>query len=420
LPAWGAALPRGLVFLILSPTVFRSLVATIPSLDLSSPQFKANPYPFYARLQADTPVLRTRALFGLTAWLVTRYDDVLTVLKEDRFANNWLRRAPIAFRYVKPLTRHMLVSDPPDHTRLRTLVHKAFTPRMVERLRERIHCVCDGLLNAAEPRGQIDLVTDYALPIPLTVIGELLGIPPADRLRFHSWSRTMISASARLDIFRALPDLWLFFRHLRKLIAERRARPRDDLITALVQAEEAGDKLSDDELQSMITLLLIAGYETTVNLISCGALALLQNPSESERVQQNPALAESAVEELLRFTSPIDIASVRLVREQLQLGSQKLKRGELVLAALASANHDESQFPNPEMLDIAREPNRHLAFGQGAHFCLGAPLARLEGRIALTTLFGRVANLRLTIPAQDLRWRKSLGLRGLESLPLAF
>ena len=395
-------------------------MAKISLPDLARPQFKANPYPFYARLRAEAPVLRTRAVFGLTAWLVTRYDDVLTVLKDNRLANNWSRRAPIGFRFVKPLTRHMLVSDPPDHTRLRTLVQKAFTPRMVERLRERIHCVCDGLLNAAEPRGQIDLVNDYALPIPLTVIGELLGIPPADRLRFHSWSRAMISASVRLDFFRALPDLWLFFRHLRKLIAERRAYPRDDLITALVEAEEAGDKLNDDELQAMITLLLIAGYETTVNLISCGTLALLQNPAEPERLRQNPALAESAVEELLRFTSPIEIASVRLVREELQLGSEKLKRGELVLAALGSANHDESQFPNPEMLDVAREPNRHLALGQGAHFCLGAPLARLEGRIALTTLLERFPKLRLAVPADDLRWRKSFALRGLESLPLAF
>ncbi len=395
-------------------------MVTIPAPDFSSPQFKANPYPFYARLRAEAPVYRTRAAFGLTAWLVTRYDDVLAVLKDDRFANDWSPRMPVAIRYAKPLVRHMLNSDPPDHTRLRMLVQKAFTPRMVERLRERIHCVCDGLLNVAEPRGRLDLVNDYALPIPLTVIGELLGIPPADRLRFHSWSRTSISAYARLDVFRALPDLWLFFRHLRKLIAERRTRPRDDLITALVQAEEAGDKLGTDELLAMTNLLLIAGYETTVNLIASGTLALLQNPAERERFERNPALTDSAVEELLRFTSPLDIASPRMVKEEMRLASQTLARGELVLAAVGSANHDETQFPNPETLDIAREPNRHLALGQGAHFCLGAPLARLEGRIALNTLFARFPNLRLAEPAESLRWRKSALLRGLEALPIAF
>lgn len=388
------------------------------SPDFSSPQFKANPYPFYARLRGEAPVLRTRAVFGLSAWLVTRYEDVLNVLKESHFANNWSPKMPIGIRYAKPLTRHMLNSDPPDHTRLRTLVQKAFTPRMVERLRERIHCVCDGLLNAAEPHGRIDLVREYALPIPLTVIGELLGIPPEERLRFHAWSRTSVSASSRLDMLRAFPDLWLFFRHLRKLVAERRAHQRDDLITALIEAEEAGDRLSDDELLAMITLLLIAGYETTVNLIGSGTLALLQNPCERARFEQSPALADSAIEELLRFTSPLDIASVRLVKTEMQVGAQTLRRGELVLAAIGSANHDEAQFANPEALDIAREPNRHLALGQGAHFCLGAPLARLEGRIAITTLLQRFPGLRLAAPAESLVWRKSVALRGLEKLPV--
>lgn len=391
----------------------------IPAPDLASPEFKANPYPYYARLRAEAPVYRTRAAFGLTAWLVTRYDDVLRVLKDERFANDWSRRMPLVFRYAKPLTRHMLNSDPPDHTRLRTLVQKAFTPRMVERLRERIHCVCDGLLNTAESRGQMDVIEDYALPLPLTVIGELLGIPAEDRLRFHSWSRSSISASSRLDILRALPDLWLFFRHLRNLIARRRAQPRDDLISALVQAEEAGDRLNEDELQAMSLLLLIAGYETTVNLIASGTLALLQNPAQGERFRRNPALAESAIEELLRYSSPLDIANARVVREDVALSGVTIPRGSLVLAGVGSANHDETQFPDPETLDVARAPNKHLALGQGAHFCLGAPLARMEGQIALTTLFQRFPDLRLAEPAETLRWRRSLVLRGLEELPVA-
>jgi cytochrome P450 PksS len=394
-------------------------LVAIPAPDLASPEFKANPYPYYARLRAEAPVYRTRAAFGLTAWLVTRYDDVLRVLKDERFANDWSRRMPLVFRYAKPLTRHMLNSDPPDHTRLRTLVQKAFTPRMVERLRERIHCVCDGLLNTAESRGQMDVIEDYALPLPLTVIGELLGIPAEDRLRFHSWSRSSISASSRLDILRALPDLWLFFRHLRNLIARRRAQPRDDLISALVQAEEAGDRLNEDELQAMSLLLLIAGYETTVNLIASGTLALLQNPAQGERFRRNPALAESAIEELLRYSSPLDIANARVVREDVALSGVTIPRGSLVLAGVGSANHDETQFPDPETLDVARAPNKHLALGQGAHFCLGAPLARMEGQIALTTLFQRFPDLRLAEPAETLRWRRSLVLRGLEELPVA-
>jgi cytochrome P450 len=265
----------------------------------------------------------------------------------------------------------------------------------------------------------MDVVADYALPLPLTVIGELLGIPVEDRLRFHSWSRSSISASSRLDIFRALPDLWLFFRHLRKLIADRRARPRDDLITALVQAEEAGDKLNEDELSAMSVLLLIAGYETTVNLIASGTLALLQNPGQGELFRRNAALGEPAIEELLRFTSPLDIANARMAREEVALSGVNIRRGGLVLAALGSANHDETQFPDPETLNVTRTPNKHLALGQGAHFCLGAPLARMEGQIALTTLFQRFPNLRLVQPAEVLRWRRSFVLRGLEALSVA-
>jgi len=395
-------------------------VYQIKAPDLGSPQFKANPYPFYARLRAEAPVYRTRVGFGLTGWLVSRYDDVLALLKDERFANDWSPRMPFFIRRARPLTRHLLHSDAPHHLRLRTLVHKAFTPRLVERLRERIQSVCDDLLDAAAPNGRMELVRGYALPLPLTIIGELLGISPQDRLRFHSWSRSSLAASSRVGVLRALPDLWLFFRHLRKLIAQRRADPRDDLVTALIQAEEAGDKLSGDELLAMVTLLLIAGYETTVSLIASGALALIQHPQQRDRLQQNPALAESAIEELLRYTSPLDLASARLTREEVTIGSATIPRGELVVAVLGSANHDESQFPAPDTLDIAREPNRHLALGQGAHFCLGAPLARLEGQIALTTLFRRFPDVRLAQSPESLRWRKSFILRGLEELPIAF
>ena len=392
---------------------------------LGSPEFKANPYPFYARLRAEAPVYRTRALWGVEAWLVTRYDDVLLVLKDDRFAKEWSPKMPWLARFglsfAKPLTRNLTNLDPPDHTRLRGLVNKAFTPRLIERLRERIQSVCDELLDAAAANGRMELVRGYALPLPLTMIADLLGIPPQDRLKFHSWATSLVAATSGIgDALRALPKMWMGRRYLHKLFAQRRAQPHDDLVTALVQAEEAGDKLSEDELLSMVGVLLFAGHETTVNLIGSGTLALLQHPQQRDRLQRNPALAESAVEELLRYTSPAEFATPRVTREEVRIGPVTIPRRELVFAVLGSANHDESQFRDPETLDITREPNQHLAFGLGVHFCLGAPLARLEGQIALTTLFRRLPTLRLAEAPELLRWRKGLFLRGLEELPLAF
>ncbi len=395
-------------------------MAQIESPDLASPRFKANPYPFYARLRAEAPVYRTRLAFWLPAWLVTRYDDVLTVLKDERFANDFSSKIRWMPRFSQPLYRILLTLDPPDHTRLRGLVSKAFTPRMVERLRERIQSVCDELLDSAAANGQMELVHGFALPLPLTIIADLLGIPPQDRRGFNSWSKRVaaMSSGAVLDVLRALPYLWLFFRYFRKLVALRRAEPQDDLVTALVQAEEAGDKLSEDELIAMIGLLLLAGYETTVNLIASGALALVQHPRQRELLQNDPALVGSAIEELLRYTSPLEFASPRIAREDVTVGSVTIPRGAFVLAVLGSANHDESEFSDPETLDITRAPNRHLAFGMGAHFCLGAPLARLEGEIALTTLLRRFPDLGLAEAPESLRWRRGLAIRGLEQLPI--
>jgi cytochrome P450 len=397
----------------LAITVYR-----IKASDLASPRFKANPYPFYARLRAEAPVCRIKFLPRRPAWLVTRYDDVFAVLKDARFAKDWSARLPWLPKSVKPVTRSMLNMDPPDHTRLRALVHKAFTPRLIERLSGRIQSVCDELLDAAPRNGPMELVGGYAFPLPLTIVAELLGIPQQDRLRLHSWSRAGVSASSTIDFLRSLPTMWLSIRYFRKLFAQRRADPQDDLVTALVQAEEAGDKLNEDELLAMVILLLVAGYETTVNLIASGTLALLQNPEQRDRLQQNPALAESAIEELLRYTSPGDIATIRLTREEVTIASVTIPRGELVLAVLGSANRDASQFPEPDTLDLAREPNRHLAFGQGVHYCVGAPLARLEGQIALMTLFRRFPNLRLAGSPESLRWRKGLFFRGLDQLPV--
>jgi cytochrome P450 len=392
----------------------------IESPDLASPGFKANPYPFYARLRAEAPVYRTKLAFWLPAWLVTRYDDVLMVLKDERFAKDFSAKMRWVPRPLQPLNRNLLNLDPPDHTRLRTLVSKAFTPRVVEGLRDRIQDVCNELLDAAAASGRVEIVGGFALLLPLTIIADLLGIPAQDRRRFYAWSKRVAAATsgAVFDLLRAQPALWLSMRYLRGLIALRRAEPREDLVTALLRAEEAGDKLNEDEMIGMIALLLLAGYETTMSLIACGVLALIQHPQQRKRLQENPALAESAIEELLRYTSPADVATFRIAREDVTIGSVTIPRGDVVLAVLASANRDPSQFPAPDTLDITREPNRHLAFGVGAHFCLGAPLARLEGQIALTTLFRRFPDLHLAKPAETLRWRRGLLFRGLEQLPV--
>lgn len=385
--------------------------------DLARPEFKANPYPFYARLRAETPVCPT-TLLGQPTWLVTRYDDVVRLLKDERFVKDWLPTTKWLHRLSGAVTRNLLNKDAPDHTRLRALVHKAFAPGLVERLRDRIQAVCDNSLNELPARGRMDLMRGYALPLPLTIITELLGVPTEYRVRFHRLLRTSFSASNALSVLRSIPDQRLLARQLRKLIAERRREPRDDLITALVQAEEAGDKLNEDELVAMIALLLFAGYETTVNLIASGALALIQNPAQRDLFRQNSGVADSAIEELLRYTSPVDVASQRFAGEDLRIDSITIPQGHIVVAMLGSANHDESQFRDPDTLDLTRQPNRHVAFGQGAHFCLGASLARMEGQIALTTLFRRFPELRLAQPAESLRWRKSLIVRGLEELPV--
>lgn len=399
----------------------------ITTPNLASSAFKANPYPFYAQLRAEAPVFRTILPNKQPAWLVTRYDDALALLKDERFVKkpanamtaDQLTKTPWEPGFAKPLTRNMLDLDGADHARLRTLVHKAFTPRRVEQLRERIQTLATQLLDTAQAAGRLEVIRDYALPIPLTIIAEMLGVPVADRAKFHRYTKAVIAVASQADLLWALPQLWLFMRYVRELLQRRRADPQDDLITALLQAEEAGDTLSQDELLAMVFLLLIAGHETTVNLIGSGVLALSQHPDQAELLRDNPALIKTSVEELLRYTSPVDMATERYAREDVIISGVTIPKGELVYGVIGAANRDERQFANPDTLDLTRDPNRHLAFGQGVHYCLGAPLARLEGQIAFTTLLARFPRLRLAQPVESLRWRRSLILRGLEQLPLA-
>ncbi len=394
------------------------------SLDIARPAFKANPYPFYARLRAEEPVCPVRLPDKQIVWLVTRYDDVAAVLKDDRFAKDRskvLAKQPWVPGMFRPLARNMLDVDPPDHTRLRSLVQKAFTPRVIEQVRERIQKLTEDLLDRCVARGEMDLVRDYALPIPTTIIAEMLGVPVEDRHKFHRWSAAIVQSNpSGWRMIRALPSAVLFLRYIRNLVKARRARPRADLVSALVQVEEAGEQLSEDELLAMVFLLLIAGHETTVNLIANGTLALLEHPDQMERLREDPGLIRSAVEELLRHSGPLETATERFAREDVTIAGVTIPGGSLVYAVLASANRDERQFADPDAVDIAREPNRHLAFGLGVHYCLGAPLARLEGQIAFETLFRRISSLRLAVAPEALRWRRGLVLRGLEALPVEF
>ena len=405
-------------------------MAAIENVDISSAAFKANPHPFYARLRDEAPVHRITLGDKRPAWLVTRYEDVLTLLKDDRFvkekrsamSGHQLAKEPWVPSMLKPLERNMLDVDAPEHTRLRGLVHMAFTPRLVENMRDRIQRLADELLEQVQMRGRMDLIRDFALPIPTTIIAEMLGVPVAHRHKFHRWSNTIVSTvPSRWGIVTALPSLIAFLRYIRRLVRTRRAAPQDDLVSALVEAHVASDKLSEDELLAMISLLLIAGHETTVNLIGNGMLALMEHPQQMNRLRDDPALIKPAVEELLRYDGPVQTATERYASGDVTIAGVTIPRGEMVFAVLASANRDERQFDHPDALDLTREPNRHLAFGQGVHFCLGAPLARLEGQIAINSLLRQNSRtLRLVVPKRALRRRPGLVLNGLKSLPVVF
>lgn len=398
-------------------------MSSLPEIDLADPQFRVDPYPIYARLRDQAPVCLARAGFFGRAWLLTRYDDVAAALRDERFTKDFRKVRRPELRLLGlfgPLNRHMLNVDQPDHTRLRALVQKAFTARLVEDLRPRIESLAEELLDRVAARGQMDVVTDFAQPLPITIIAEMLGVPVSDRHRFQRWCAGLVEFGGLLSILRALPNGWALLRYIRGLVQRRRQDPQDDLISALVAAEEAGDKLSEDELLAMGGLLLLAGFETTVNLIGNGILTLLENPVEMEKLRAQPALMPSAVEELLRYDSPIKLATPRWALAEVTLSGVRIPRNAALAIAIASANRDPEQFVRPDSLDLAREPNRHLSLGQGIHYCLGAPLARLEAQIAFTILLRRFPHLRLAVPRGTLPWRKSLPLRGLQSLPVTF
>ena len=414
-----------------------------------SADFKERAFPIYAAMREKGPVSSVTLPTGEPIWFVTRYAEVLAMLKDDeRFANDpsnalteeeYAQLFQQATEHLTPeqqqmaaqsdeiLRRNLLAVDPPDHSRLRRLVAIPFTPKYIEGLRSRIQAIADTLLDAVQARAdrtgrrELELISDFAYPLPLTVISEMPGIPLADRDNFREWSQAAVSFT---PADRANPavtaKLIEFIAYLRRLVAEKHANPGDDLLSGLVLAEAEGDKLSENELLSMIFLLIVAGHETTVNLIGNGTLALFEHAEQRASLRENPNLLKSAIEEMLRYYGPVEVSLTRWVRQDTELGGQRMRRGEQIVALLASANHDETQFPNPEEFDIRREPNRHVAFGTGIHSCLGATLARLEGQVAFATLLARMPDLALAIPRHEVRWRDATFLRGLTQLPVTF
>jgi cytochrome P450 PksS len=363
---------------------------------------------------------------GIPVWLVTRYKDAIEVLRHPRLVKDpHALRDEDRSRYFRleelsPLTQHMLNADPPKHTRLRSLVSKVFTPRRVEDLRPRIEAICQQLLDTALPRGGVDLLDAYAFPVPITVIAELLGVPLEDQHQFREWTGVLINPRAHGGLEAQRKAGMQFITYFQELIARRRGTPQEDLLSGLLAVEEQGDRLNPLELVSMLFLLLVAGHETTVNLIGNGVWALLKHPEQLERLRADPALIDSAVEEMLRYASPVETSTARFTVEELELFGQRVPAGEMVSAALLSANHDPEQFPEPERFDLTREPNRHIAFGFGSHFCLGAPLARLEASIAINALLARIPRLCFASDPDALSWRESAFIRGLKHFPVAF
>ncbi len=417
-------------------------------VDLRVPEVRRDAFAIYRDLREQGPVASAiltmsdqddqdfSGSIGREVFLALDYDAAIEVLSDDRFSIDGRavmtpeQRAelpPVPDEWL-PLLRNLLSLDPPDHTRLRRLVQPSWTPRVLEGLRPRVQAITDALLDnavrGAEERGEaapdrtIELIEQFAFPLPMTVISELLGIPEGDRLQVRVWSEAFIES--QVPTASTIPPVIEFSAYLRELFVEKRRRPADDLTSALVLAEEEGDTLSEDELLSMIFILIVAGHVTTVHLIGNAALAMLNQPDQLARMRANPELVKGAIEETLRYWGPIEMASPRFAREDVEVGGVTIPRGHAVFPVLAAANRDPARFPDPDRFDLERpDANRNIAFGRGVHMCLGAPLARIEGHVAIETLFRRLPDLRLTEPIAEPPLHPVL-FRGPIRLPMLF
>ncbi|MFC9594883.1 cytochrome P450 [Streptomyces sp. NPDC056944] len=396
-------------------------------------EFASDPYPAYAWLREHAPVHRTTLPSGVEAWLVTRYADARQALADQRLSKNPAHhdesphakgKTGIPGERKAELMTHLLNIDPPDHTRLRRLVSKAFTPRRVAEFAPRVQELTDRLIDSFVERGSADLIHEFAFPLPIYAICDLLGVPPEDQDDFRDWAGMMIrhGGGPRGGVARSVKKMRGY---LAELIHRKREEPGDDLISGLIKASDHGEHLTENEAAAMAFILLFAGFETTVNLVGNGLYALLRHPEQRALLQASLAagetgLLETGVEELLRFDGPVEMATWRYATRALTIGGQEIPAGEPVLVVLAAADRDPERFDGPDVLDLARRDNQHLGYGHGIHYCLGAPLARLEGQAALATLLTRLPDLRLAADPAELRWRGGLIMRGLRTLPVEF
>lgn len=395
---------------------------------LTSEAFNENPYPVYNEMRAAAPVYWSDA-WG--CWMLTRYQDITWTLQDyqtftslGRLTATMELPEPL-WEKVEPLVRHysqgLINVDPPDHTRMRKLVHMAFTPRAIRKMETYVQDIVERLIDGQIERGAMDVIWDFSYPLPVTVIATMMGIPVEDHAKFKAWSGEIVGFMATPKpspevLLKSQDALLAMQQYFRDIYAKRRQEPEDDLITALVQAELEGDKLSEEEMVSSCVTILIGGHETTTYLIANGMYALLKHPAEFRRLRDNLDLAESATEEFLRYEGPFQ-RNRRIATRQVQIDGATIEKGQLIVQFLGAANRDPAQFPDPDRLDITRSPNKHLAFGYGPHFCLGAPLARLEAPVAFRGLLRRLKNMRLA--HDNLEWNSAL-FRGLKSLPIEF
>jgi cytochrome P450 len=399
----------------------------VQKLGLASQAFARDPFPAYASLRDAGPVFQTRLpLLGKT-WVATSYQAASAVLKDDEafvmepkkvgktLFSGILRLLP---RTLRVFSDNMLRHDNPDHCRLRRLVDQAFSRHSVENMRGRIGALCDGLLAGLAAKQTVDLLDEWARPLPVAVIGELLGLPEEDRPMFTQWAKTLFRSPTLFGMLLAVPTLFRLPKYFGRQFEQCRRQPRPGLMTTLVQAEQDGDQLSEDELLAMAFLLLVAGFETTVHLLSGGTLALLQAPEQKERLFGDWSRLPSAVEELLRFVSPVQMSEPRYVMRDVEFHGQALHRGDYIVAWLGAANADPAHFPDPEKLDLSRSPNPHVSFGSGIHFCLGAQLARVEAQVGIERLFTRYPRLALAVADSELRYSGNMLLRALVALPV--